>query len=213
MQQIHWLSALAIKELSESSNLFAIHNFLSKEECEKVIEYGKIEGITEQSTIVIDNRLVVSPYRNSFTACISPNDHRFPVGLYKSICDRASAISGIPASHVEDIKLVHYRQGQQYGLHHDYFTLKHPQFLGNIGERVATILVYLNDVSAENGGATVFPHYNISIQPQQGMASYWRNVTPEGAYIVETEHGGEAITNPNCEKWAMNIWIREKPYV
>ena len=70
------------------------------------------------------------------------------------------------------------------------------------------MLVYLNDIPKEFGGATYFPHLNIKIQPKKNSALYFKNVLKNQKGDQNTYHGGEALRTNHTEKWAMNIWIR-----
>ena len=56
---------------------------------------------------------------------------------------------------MEEPQVVRYELGQQFTWHYDAVP---PTMKGNAGQRVATILVYLNNV--DNGGCTVFKGNN-----------------------------------------------------
>jgi hypothetical protein len=70
----------------------------------------------------------------------------------------------VPASHYEPLQLTRYTRGQQYKLHLDNGGLPADN------PRIATVLVYLNDVPAAAGGATAFPRLRHSVQPAAGAA-------------------------------------------
>ncbi|XP_008482703.1 prolyl 4-hydroxylase subunit alpha-2-like [Diaphorina citri] len=44
--------------------------------------------------------------------------------------------------------------------------------------RIATMLFYLSDVQL--GGATVFPHFNLTVQARKGTAILWYNTHTSG---------------------------------
>lgn len=58
----------------------------------------------------------------------------------------------------EDIQVLRYEHGQKYDPHYDYFSDKVNIARG--GHRLATVLMYLTDVT--NGGETVFPSAEVS---------------------------------------------------
>ena len=59
----------------------------------------------------------------------------------------------------EDIQVLRYEHGQKYDPHYDYFVDKVNIARG--GHRIATVLMYLTDVT--KGGETVFPSAEVSI--------------------------------------------------
>ena len=91
---------------------------------------------------------------------------------------KASALTGHAIASFEEPQLVQYRPGQQFGWHYDAIV---PQFLTRGGgQRVATLLVYCNDV--DKGGRTIFRDLlagstdesgaprRLEIQPRKGRA-------------------------------------------
>ncbi|KAG1670791.1 Prolyl 4-hydroxylase subunit alpha-1 [Nymphon striatum] len=54
------------------------------------------------------------------------------------------------------------------------------------GDRLATMLFYLNDVKA--GGYTVFPVLKIGVQPKKGSALFWYNLKKSGDGDPQTVH-------------------------
>jgi prolyl 4-hydroxylase len=57
----------------------------------------------------------------------------------------------------ESIQILHYKNGEKYEPHYDYFHDKNNQALG--GHRIATVLMYLSNV--EKGGETIFPNAEV----------------------------------------------------
>ena len=78
----------------------------------------------------------------------------------------------------EEPQLVRYEEGQQFRWHFDHVPSEAMAVDGSGGQRIATLLVYLNDV--ESGGTTSFRDLGISITPKQGQAllffpSFWKD--------------------------------------
>ena len=66
-----------------------------------------------------------------------------------AVVRRIHALVMVPPSHGEPLQVVHYRDaGDKYELHHD----SSPGL-----DRFITVIIYLNDVPADGGGATLFP--------------------------------------------------------
>lgn len=54
------------------------------------------------------------------------------------------------------------------------------------GNRIATVLFYMNDVI--QGGATVFPKIRASVSPRKGSATVWFNLFKSGDGDYRTLH-------------------------
>ncbi|KAG1660314.1 Prolyl 4-hydroxylase subunit alpha-2 [Nymphon striatum] len=65
------------------------------------------------------------------------------------------------------------------------------------GDRLATMLFYLNDVKA--GGYTVFPVLKIGVQPKKGSALFWYNLKKSGDGDPQTVHAACPILSGT--KW------------
>lgn len=66
-------------------------------------------------------------------------------------------------------KVGRYYTSQKYANHWDAFDLDTEdgrRFAQNGGQRVCTVLVYLNDVAS--GGCTAFPQLGMKVQPKKG---------------------------------------------
>ena len=74
------------------------------------------------------------------------------------------------------------------------------------GQRVGTVLVYLNDV--DEGGATRFPALDLEVAPRELQAVAWANVRTDGVPDVRARH--EALPT-TATKAAVNCWVRAFP--
>ena len=106
------------------------------------------------------------------------------------LAEKVSRLSGVPATHFENLQVVRYEPGQKFDVHTDH--LDEFNDLECRG-RVATCLLYLNSSrkgmgmgmggqgeseKAGNffrGGETYFPEYNVNIIPKRGRAVFWFN--------------------------------------
>lgn len=86
------------------------------------------------------------------------------------------------------------------------------------GQRVATLLVYLNNIADDDGGATIFRDLGkegdyLRVQPKKGSALVFFPAAGgiSGApFDVRTLHAGEAMSkDADASKWIAQLWLRE----
>ena len=78
------------------------------------------------------------------------------------------------------------------------------QFCANGGNRVCTVLMYLNDVS--EGGCTFFSRLNLRVKPVCGMALIFFPGYEDGTLDETALHCAEDAVET---KWVSQIWIRQ----
>lgn len=129
------------------------------------------------------------------------------------INNRIGHVTNLNIKAAEDLQLANYGIAGHYDPHYDHFrTLMdvndtHRQTMHrDMGDRIATFLLYLSDVDA--GGATVFPKINLTLYPQKGSAAFWFNLHRDGLGDDDTLHAGCPVLSG--VKWISNKWIREK---
>ena len=119
---------------------------------------------------------------------------------------RIGALLGWPVENGEGLQVLRYRPGAEYKPHYDYFDPAHagtPTILKRGGQRVATIVTYLN--TPECGGATTFPDVNLEVAPVKGNAVFF---SYDRAHpMTRTLHGGAPVMAG--EKWVTTKWLRE----
>ncbi|XP_012829596.1 PREDICTED: probable prolyl 4-hydroxylase 3 isoform X2 [Erythranthe guttata] len=168
--------------LSWEPRAFLYHNFLSKEECEHLINLAKPHMV--KSSVVdtetgksIDSRIRTSSgmfFKRGHDSVIGAIEKRIadysqiPLGTeiftfdsnfynymfcHKVLLYYYYMFKILFIEHGEGIQVLHYEVGQKYEPHYDYFLDEFHTKNGD--QRVATLLMYLSDV--EEGGETVFP--------------------------------------------------------
>lgn len=83
------------------------------------------------------------------------------------------------------------------------------RFAANGGQRVVTVLVYLNDVP--QGGATQFPALNFQVQPRRGTALVFFPATVDGLLDRNALHAALPAVEP-YSKYVSQVWIRQSNY-
>lgn len=132
---------------------------------------------------------------------------------------RAAALLGVEdIARFEEPQLVRYQPGQYFNWHYDEVP---SSSLFNGGQRVATLLVYLNDVPA--GGRTTFRDLRaggidangqplqLQVAPKKGRAILFFPASQDGTPDERTLHAGESTRDGEI-KWIAQLWLHEKPY-
>ena len=196
-----------VEYISKSPYILCIHDFLTDQESEHLKQIA--EPLLARSIVVGEQESQsTSSNRTSRSAFL----HAVPSEIVTAIRKRAAGFVNTSIDNVEHLQVVHYKDSQRYDPHYDYFDrslASAKSVIGTQGQRIATLLVYLNDVEPGAGGETIFPKVldGLKIKPKKNMAVFWFNVLPNGKEDDRTLHGGLPIVSG--EKWASNIWMRD----
>jgi len=191
--------------LSESPKIIYIENFVNSSQANHLMKISDI--IKRPSTIDTkgDPYTLVQDIRSSESAHLGKSRDE----IVKQIEDAACEYVGLDTNYLEPMQVAVYEKGQKFNPHYDFFS-PDSNDISVRGNRTKTLLVYLNDVEPENGGATVFPKLNLKIQPKAFSAIYFENMI--GSEVdYNTLHAGEELKTDKHKKYAINIWFREKP--
>jgi prolyl 4-hydroxylase len=127
----------------------------------------------------------------------------------EAVVDRVCALAGVPATHAEPLQVLHYNVGEYFVPHFDawdHAVESHAATLKAHGQRLYTVLVYLNDDL--EGGETEFLQLGLRHRGGKGDALMWRNVDAEGHRDRRTQHAGLPPTQG--EKWVLSLWILDR---
>lgn len=174
-------------------------DFLTQDLCNSLIQSYK-DRVIPSVIVKSDSSVQKDSSRTSSSYYIPNNDLAIP-----ELRQKVAEFLNIDIKQIEPIQFLRYLHGEKYNYHHDYLP-------GNpTNQRVHTILVYLNTLSEEEGGATSFFHYKKKIQPEKGLAVWFRNMDDQGNLISQSLHSGEPILKSNSIKYALNIWTKQHP--
>jgi len=123
--------------------------------------------------------------------------------------ERIAKLVNWPIENGEGLQVLHYRPGAEYKPHYDYFDPAEPgtaTILRRGGQRVATLVIYLNEPA--QGGGTVFPDVHLEVAPRQGNAVFFSYERPHPS--TQTLHGGSPVLAG--EKWIATKWLREREF-
>lgn len=192
----------AQKVPSNKARAYIQQDFLSKEECEQVIE--RIKKNLRPSTITNPNE-PDQYFRTSQTCDLGIHSDEFIKYIDQKIADYL----GIDPSCSEIIQGQYYQIGNEFKLHTDYFkknSMGYDNFTARQGQRTWTFMIYLNNV--EQGGHTDFPKLDLSVKPKLGTAVIWNSLDEKGRVNPNTVHWAKPIIKG--EKYVITKWFRER---
>ena len=141
--------------------------------------------------------------RTSLTCHLAKKAHPCPLLLQK-----IHALTGKPTGHMELPQVARYTDSQRYVEHYDGVdphTDAGRAFCANGGQRIATVLCYLNDVP--EGGATAFRRVKFEVRPMKGRALIFFPGFMDGELDTDALHAGMPAIDT---KWVSQVWIRER---
>jgi prolyl 4-hydroxylase len=183
-------------------------NVLSAEECEELIALARprLRPSTVVDAVTGENR--VGEYRNCEGMFFLPGE----TPLVAALDARFSQIMNLPIDHGEGLQVLRYGPGTRFTPHFDFLVPRNEaseQSLRRSGQRVSTLITYLNDVPG--GGETTFPHAGLAVGAIRGNAVYFEYCNRRGQVDAASLHAGEPVTEG--EKWAVTKWMRERRFV
>ncbi len=192
---------------SERPQVIVFGDVLSPEECAELIERSRHR--LKRSTTVNPETGQEDVIRNRTSEGIF--FQRGEDAFIERIDQRIASLMNWPVENGEGLQILHYNTSGEYRPHFDYFPPDQPGSAVHTargGQRVATLVVYLNDVEA--GGETIFPEVGLSVAGRQGGAVYFRYLNGLRQLDPLTLHGGAPVLAG--DKWIMTKWMREGPY-
>jgi prolyl 4-hydroxylase len=184
----------------EAAEIWTQGGFLSEAECDRLI--AMIDAAAEPSGLLSHG--YTEAWRTSSSANFDRDD-----AFVQDIERRISDFVGLPEEWGETIQGQRYEPGQEFRQHFDFFwTLADywPDEARRGGQRVATAMIYLNDVAT--GGETEFALMHASVPPQQGVILAWNNVAADGVPNPATLHAGLPVESG--AKYIITKWFRTR---
>jgi prolyl 4-hydroxylase len=187
--------------------LVLFDNLMSPEECDELIRLATVK--LKRSAIVdpATGESKVIDDRSSYGTFFHVNENDFIARLDRRIAE----LMHWPVEKGEGIQILHYPVGGEYKAHFDYFPPKDPgsqTHLERGGQRVSTLVMYLNDVA--EGGETTFPSIHLAVNPKKGAAAYFEYGNDLGQVDPLSLHAGCPVLAG--EKWIATKWMREHRY-
>lgn len=195
---------LAQKVPVETAEIWAIPQFVSLDECARLIEL--VDAAARPSDLLDQGNGYEGAYRTSYSGDVNRSDP-----FVQMIERRIDDTLGLPHECGETIQGQRYDPGQEFREHMDWFWTKAKYWKDEArrgGQRGITAMAYLNDVEA--GGATEFLNLGISIAPQRGALIVWNNAGIDGSLNQATLHAGRPVEAG--VKYVITKWYRSRKW-
>lgn len=180
-------------------------NLLSADECAALITSAQPAMARSRTVATSQSAEEINPDRTSDGMFFT----RGQTAVIQRLEARIAKLLRWPLENGEGLQVLRYLPGAQYKPHHDYFNPSEPgsaTILQRGGQRIGTLVIYLNDVPA--GGCTYFPQSQLRIHPRQGHAVFFGY--PHANAQSLTLHAGEPVLEG--EKWIATKWLREREF-
>eukprot|EP00798_Chlamydomonas_sp_ICE-L_P022227 gene22227-29292_t len=206
-----------VEQVGLHPQVYYFHNFLTEEERSHIIRLAA--PMMRRSTVVGEKGdSVVDEIRTSHGMFI----RRMADPIIERVEKRIALMSQQPLVHQEDIQVLRYTKGQQYGAHYDSAYDNEDE---GPHHRLATFYMYLSDV--EEGGETAFPENSrwydpsmanaaadtasscakghVHAKPKAGDAVLFYSFFPNGTMDPASMHTGCPVIRGI--KWGAPVWI------
>eukprot|EP01031_Cornospumella_fuschlensis_P052732 gene52732-64432_t len=194
-----------LQRLLEEGFVVVVAGFLSDAECDEMMAAARQRLARSETVDVGTGGSEVNEARTSEGMFF----RRGELPLISRIEARLAAFTRWPVENGEGIQVLHYHPGAEYRPHYDYFNPSDPctaSILKRGGQRVGTLLMYLND--PDRGGGTTFPDVRLEVAPKRGNAVFFSYERPHPT--TRTLHGGAPVIEG--EKWIATKWLRERRF-
>ena len=192
----------------EEPELAVLGDVLSARECEELIALARPRLQPSTVVDVATGRDVVAPHRASHGMFFRPQETALIARLDRRLAD----LMNCPLEHGEGLQVLRYLPGGMSAPHFDFLVPSNPAnqaSLARSGQRVASLVTYLNDVDA--GGETSFPACRLSVVPRRGHAVYFHYANSAGQVDEKSVHASVAVGAG--EKWVATKWVRARKFV
>lgn len=187
-------------KVHECPPIFVVTDFLTSTECDQLI--ATAGPLLQRSKTHAVAGSEATKGRTSLTCHLAKTTQSCPILLKK-----IQLLTNKPYGHMELPQVARYTDSQRYVEHYDGVdphTEAGRAFCQNGGQRIATVLMYLNDVA--EGGSTFFRRINFEVRPKRGAAVIFFPGFMSGELDTDALHAGMPAID--C-KWVSQVWIRQ----
>ena len=200
-----WLPENTVTAIHDDPAIAVIEGFATPQMCDWLIAES-IDRLTRAKVYARDlgpNR--IEDVRTSSETGYDVTRWGLPLSFLRA---RIAKLTAASINSLENPTVLCYDPGQQYQPHFDFLDPAVPGLqheIATTGQRVATLLVYLN--ADYEGGETEFVKLGVRFRGKKGDALMWRSLLPDGSPDRRTLHAGRPPLSGR--KWLLSQWVRE----
>ena len=187
--------------LCEAPRIRFTERFMAPQICDWLVDRARTR--LKPALMFDGNRPVFAATRNN-------SDYHFDIIdgdlVLLMVRERVSALVRLPVYAMEPPQVFHYAEGQEIQAHYDHVRSKDGG--GYAAERIATLLLYLND--DYDGGELEFVKVGLRRKGRKGDAIYFANVDAAGEPDPLSLHAALPVTRG--EKWIFSQWIQDRTF-
>uniref|UniRef100_A0A383VPY4 procollagen-proline 4-dioxygenase n=1 Tax=Tetradesmus obliquus TaxID=3088 RepID=A0A383VPY4_TETOB len=204
--------------LHEDARIFLYPNFLTEEECDHIIALAEPQ-LRRSEVVAADQSGAIGSALSDIRTSAGMFFERGQDQVVRAIEERIARWTLLPVGNGEGLQVLKYSGGQKYDGHYDFFF--DDVNTRNGGNRVATVLMYLQDV--EEGGETTFPllpapgglnppefsncaRSVLAVKPKKGTALLFHSMTTSGKLEERSLHEACPPLHSSV-KYSMSKWI------
>jgi prolyl 4-hydroxylase len=192
--------------------IYTCDDFLTADECERIIG-AEGQRLQRSKTAGDDARAQAAARRAKLTggpqtvrsSSSCTLHHQWP--SMAPLSRKIELLTRKEWTHLEPAAVTRYLKGEEYTEHQDGTSLNTSldamTFFAHGGQRVGTVLCYLNDV--QEGGATAFPSLGIEVRPKRGKCLLFFPGHMDGRLDTRVLHAARPALDT---KWVCQVWVR-----
>lgn len=175
--------------LNQLPEIILFENFLTNDECKNIINQANNFSNNFDSASFFNFEGVKKVNLDANSSSTLPL-HNYLPDLVNDLKIKYANLLNLNVRTIHNPLLNKYEEGQHFGLHYDYLTLKKEEYftdqLTPMGNRISTFTLYLND--EYEGGELFFPYMNLKIKPKKGSLLFWRYNYDDPNLNIQTLH-------------------------
>tara|TARA_B100000963_G_C22627447_1_gene673117 strand:- start:910 stop:1551 length:642 start_codon:yes stop_codon:yes gene_type:complete len=195
-----------LRKVNRTPPMYVCDKFLTNNECNILKKEAKNKLYDSKIIEYIGGKIVYKKdnVRES-KSCYLNNKNNINIS---GIIDKISKLVKKDKKYFENIQVGCYKKGGFYKSHYDSIDMNTEigkKFVEEGGQRIITVLMYLNDI--KKGGCTYFEEINKRFSPKKGSAIIFFPSYLNREVDTKALHCAEEVIN---KKWVSQLWIRDE---